>query len=156
MILEVVNQSSTSNIPEIFGEDESDAHLGFQKSHFLLQLLDDAVPLLDHHAGVLELKQKVKQRVSLAQIRADVFGIVESGACASHLLDHVSDFPLLAFQHVVQMVDLLFEDRHFLLQLFSSKIRKKKSDSYSTIKKSVWWDICVHQLTFAPRCDPPL
>lgn len=42
----------------------SNAHLSLQESHFLLQLFDHAVPLLDHHARVLELqtsKHTVKQ-----------------------------------------------------------------------------------------------
>lgn len=41
--------------------------------------------------------------------------------CESHLFNHVSDFPLLAFQHVIQMVDLFFENSHLLFQLLSPK-----------------------------------
>lgn len=38
---------------------------------------------------------------------------------APHLFNHVPDFPLLTFQHVVQMVDLFSENSHLLLQLLS-------------------------------------
>lgn len=41
--------------------------------------------------------------------------------CGPHLFNHVSDFPLLALQHVVQMVDLLFQNSHLLLQLLRSE-----------------------------------
>lgn len=35
---------------------QSSPYLSLQESYFLLQLFDHAIPLLDHHARVLELK----------------------------------------------------------------------------------------------------
>ena len=101
----------------------SSPHLSLQKCHFLLQLFDHAVSLLDHHARVLELntsKHKVKRWMSPAQRRCDC--ALEFHRRVSHLFNHLPDFSLLAFQHVIQMVDLLFEYSHLLLQLLSPKI----------------------------------
>lgn len=58
---------------------------------------------------------------SLRKEDGDNVFALQSHTCSSHLLDHVSDFPLLAFQHVIQMVDLFFEYGHLLLQLLSPK-----------------------------------
>lgn len=74
--------------------------------------------------------------------------------CASsHLFDHVSDFPLLAFQHVVQMVDLLLENGNLLLQLLCPEQRHTRN--WRWVRRHGWFllllQICI---TFAPNLPP--
>lgn len=58
--------------------------------------------------------------------------------CASsHLFDHVSDFPLLAFQHVVQMVDLLLENGNLLLQLLCPEQRHTRN--WRWVRRHGWF-----------------
>lgn len=134
----------------------SSIHLSLQESHFLLQLFDHAVPLLDHHARVLELKTRrstVKHSVNPAQrrTRTQCVCFSEPPTCAPHLFNHVPDFPLLAFQHVVQMVDLFPENSHLPLQLLGPKNTRRELEPAARDLISCWlirnhscrWCVCV-------------
>lgn len=77
--------------------------------------------------------------------------------CVSHLFDHVSDFPLLALEHVVQMVDFLFQNSHFPLQLLCP------ADPHNTVRAHYWWLDChwvvnnnnaLSVCVFADLCSP--
>lgn len=84
----------------------------------------------------------------------------ESHKCAPHLFNHVSDFPLLAFQHVIQMVDLFFENSHLLLQLLSPKKNPQRQLQHTsglnlTLTDKVyiyffWWCLCVFADLWSP------
>jgi len=41
-----------------------------------------------------------------------------------HLFDHVSDFPLLTFEHVIQAMVFIFQSCQLLFQLFRPAVQK--------------------------------
>lgn len=76
-------------------------------------------------------------------------------AHAFHLFNHLSDFPLLAFQHVIQMVDLFFQNSHLLLQLLSPKVAHRQLQLHYTILLAIHIYKCIVQWVFkADLCSP--
>lgn len=89
--------------------------LCLQHGHLLLQLSDHSVPLLDHHAWVLKLNDKNKVCVRKWCRQAQITSKSDS-ACV-YLFNHLPQFSLLTLKHIIQVVNLLFQNSILLFQL---------------------------------------
>lgn len=103
-------------IPEDPTPRNSGPHLRFQVGNPFLQLLDRRVLGLDHRLGILELQRRNLDELGRFWEFPPGFSRIFP-RFPRHLLDHLPDFPLLALEHVVQVMDLLPERGHLLLQL---------------------------------------